>query len=145
VHTGQSDPANTLFAQSFTQNYDKIAEGDVIFADLENVFDLSLVAALMHQERRKGRFQPVLPAFETGGAYRTARYPSISTVETVANHRVYRGRHIVIQVAGGVQGDFMKVVTDARVVRSSDRLSSLIGRGRAPDLPHGRWWWDAAE
>jgi hypothetical protein len=56
---------------------------------------------------------------------------------------VYRGRDIVVQVAGGVRGDLMSVVQNGDVYREVERLEKVRPQGRPPALPVGRWWWDA--
>ena len=49
VHTGQSDPTNQEFACRFTQHFAELAEKYPVYADLQNVFDLALVAALIRR------------------------------------------------------------------------------------------------
>ncbi|MDP1796097.1 MAG: DUF1598 domain-containing protein, partial [Planctomycetaceae bacterium] len=49
--TGQSEPINRQFAENFTQNYASLSKRDNVFADMQNVFDLALVAAMIRQER----------------------------------------------------------------------------------------------
>ncbi|HID22658.1 MAG TPA: hypothetical protein EYP14_09690 [Planctomycetaceae bacterium] len=65
-------------------------------------------------------------------------------VDSVVNYRVYRGRDVVVQVAGGVRADLMAIVRDPSIVRSAARLQQLKGQTKVADLPDGRWWWDAA-
>jgi hypothetical protein len=145
IHTGKSSPTNRLFAQEFTNKYAQLAQGDVAFADLQNVMDLSLVAALISHEQLDDRADWKLGVFGMGGEYKTARFEPPKTVPSVAKHRVYNGKDIVVQVAGGVRADLMAVVKDNSIVRMSPRLDSVSARGKAPQLPHGRWWWDAVK
>ncbi len=144
VGTGKAEETNQMFAKNFTDHYADLAERDLVFAELQNVFDLSLVAALIQREQLTEMAGWSEGVFAENGTYQPARYDGIKTVHTVANHRVYSGRDIIAQVAGGVQGNLMKVVTDPSVYRESDRLVNVQNRGRAPQLPEGRWWWDAA-
>jgi hypothetical protein len=51
IHTGKSAAANRLFAANFTVHYSELASQATVFADLQNVFDLSLVAALLADNR----------------------------------------------------------------------------------------------
>ena len=51
IHTGTSEAANRLFAANFTAHYAELASQDPVFADLQNIFDLSLVAALLADNR----------------------------------------------------------------------------------------------
>jgi hypothetical protein len=144
VHTGKSSPTNRLFAQEFTNRYAQLAERDVVFADLQNVMDLSLVAALLRHEKLDERAEWNLGVFGREGGYLPARYEAPRTVPSVASHRVYGGKEIVVQVAGGVRADLMSVVKNENIVRMSPRLEHAGERGKAPELPYGRWWWDAS-
>lgn len=145
VPTGKAEATNRLFAQNFTTNYERLAEHDLAFADTRNVFDLALVAALVRQEREANRIGWNFGVFAPGGTYHTAAYPVPKEVESVVNHRVYNGKDIVVQVAGGVRADVASVLKDQNVVQPAERLTGLNAKAHAPQLPEGRWWWDAAE
>ncbi len=145
VPTGQAEPTNRLFAQNFTANYDKLAARDLVFADMQNIFDLALVSALIQHEKLNDKAGWDLGVFTPRGDYATARYAVPKEIDSVVNHRVYNGRDIVVQVAGGVKGDFMSVVKDAKLTPESPRLGSVAKIAKAPELPAGRWWWDAAK
>lgn len=139
VQSGKSEPVNRLFAQNFTKHYLALARRDPVFADLQNVFDLSLVAALIQQERLDRRADWDRGAFAIGKRYAPATYDAPQTVMSVANHRLYNGKDIVIQVAGGVRGDLLAVVRDRAVLRPGIRL----GAAAPQPVAEGRWWWDA--
>jgi len=142
IHTGKSEGANRLFAENFTRNYAKLAKKDIVFADLQNVFDLSLVAALIRSEHLDGKVKWDLGVFAPGGRYTPARFDTPQTVMSVSNHRVYNGKNIVVQVAGGVRGDVMSVVNNKTMLKNQPRLGSIAAKGKAGNLPEGRWWWD---
>jgi hypothetical protein len=142
-HTGQSEVTNRLFAANFTAHYGELASQDPVFADLQNIFDLSLVAALLADNRVPDRLGWDLGSFGPEGAYHTAHYQSPKTIMSVVNHRLYNGKDIVVQVAGGVDGQIKKVLNDPHVFRESEQLAGVQNKRRAPQLPEGRWWWDA--
>jgi len=144
IHTGKSEATNRLFAENFTKHYADLAARDLVFADLQNIFDLSLVAALIEHEGLADRAEWDLGAFARGGEYRPAAFAPAQTVMSVVNHRVYNGKDVVVQVAGGVRGDLVSLVKDPGIVREAARLANFVERGKAPQLPEGRWWWDAA-
>lgn len=144
IQTGQAEATNRRFAENFTQHYQELAKRDLAFADLQNVFDLALVAAMMRQEGLNERIDWDLGVFAQNGAYQPARFEAPKTVDSVVNHRVYRGKDIVVQVAGGVRADLMSVVRSNALVQFAEQLSSIGEKSRAPQLPEGRWWWDAA-
>lgn len=142
IHTGKSEASNRLFAANFTAHYGELASQDPVFADLQNIFDLSLVAALLADNRVPERLGWNLGTFAPGGAYQTAHYAPPKSIMSVVNHRVYNGKDIVVQVAGGVDGQIRKVLADPHVFREAGELASAQTKGRAPQLPEGRWWWD---
>lgn len=143
IHTGKSEAANRIFASNFTSHYAELAAHDPVFADLQNIFDLSLVAALLADNRIPNRLGWDLGAFAPAGAYHTAHFQSPKSIMSVVNHRVYNGKDIVVQVAGGVDGQIRNVLSDPHIFRESAKLASAQSKGRAPQLPEGRWWWDA--
>jgi len=139
VQSGSAEPVNRLFAQNFTNNYTALARRDAVFADLQNVFDLSLVAALIHKERLDQRAAWDRGVFVTGSRFSPATFEAPETVMTVANHRVYNGKNIVIQVAGGGRGDLLAVVSDREVLRPGIRVGQIAPQPATA----GPWWWDA--
>lgn len=143
VQTGKSEPLNQLFAANFTQQYAELAAHDQIFADMQNVFDLALVAALIRHERLDERIDWDRGAFAAEGLYDPAHYAVPLECDSVVNHRVYNGKDIVVQVAGGVRADVMAVVTDENLRQPSPRLGRVATDAQAGALPAGRWWWDA--
>ncbi len=143
VGTGQASATNQAFAENFTRHYSELAQRDIAFADLQNVFDLALVAALLKNEGIANRINWDFGSFAPNGMYEPAVYAAPREVESVANHRVYRGKDIVVQVAGGVRGDLMSVVRDRDVMKSSTTLKDMTAQAAPSNLPQGRWWWDA--
>lgn len=143
VGTGKADATNRTFAANFTQHYAELAQRDIAFADLQNVFDLALVAALLKNEGIANRIGWEAGSFAPHGMYEPAVYAAPREVESVANHRVYRGKDIVVQVAGGVRGDLMSVVRDRDVMKSSTTLKDMTAHAAPSNQPQGRWWWDA--
>ena len=145
IHTGKASATNQLFAATFTQKYEQLAAADSVFADLQNIFDLSLVAALLQHERLADRAAWDYGTFATDGLYRPASYEPARVVDSVVNHRVYKGKDVVVQVAGGVRADLVGLLKGGDLVREQPRLGHLATQAKAPVLPEGRWWWDAAE
>lgn len=145
VPTGQSEATNRLFAQNFTTNYDKLAARDLVFADTQNIFDLALVSALIQHQKLDEKAGWDLGSFAPNGAYSPARYAVPKEVDSVVNHRVYNGKDIVVQAAGGVKGDVMSVVKSSELNKEAPRLGNMAQSAKASELPAGRWWWDAAK
>jgi hypothetical protein len=140
IHTGQADPTNQVFAQNFTLHYGELAGQDLVFADLKNIFDLSLVAALINKEQLLAKSEHGYGVFGPNGSYQTAKFEPPKTVMSVVNHKVYGGKDIIVQVAGGVRADMVALLKNNEIYRESDRLDTI--QQQAPELPEGRWWWD---
>lgn len=143
VNSGKAEATNRLFAQNFTRNYAELAAQDVVFADLQNLFDLSLVAALIQREQLDHKVGWDRGVFLAGGGYEPQRYEPPTAVMSVVNHRVYNGRDVIIQVAGGVRADLMAVVNNGDVLRQGARVDDTRYQSQVRTLPRGRWWWDA--
>jgi hypothetical protein len=145
VDTGKTDVTNRLFAENFTRHFDELARKDPVFAELQNIFDLALVAALIGQERLAEHINWNLGAFAKGGQFRTGTFPVPAAVESVSNHRVYNGRDIVAQVAGGVRADLAAVLTNEKISKESPRLETVATAATAAKPAGRQWWWDVAE
>lgn len=140
VPSGNADAVNKEFAERFTKNYTKLAERDIVFADLQNVFDLALVAALIRHEGIDSAVGFDRGVFASNGDYQPARYEPTPEVMSVVNHRVYNGKDIVVQVAGGVRGDVMSVVRDDAKQKTAVELDKVATK--TPASANG-WWWDS--
>ena len=69
VHTGDSDELTKRFAESFTKHFDKLAAKYPIYAELRNVFDLALVAAVIQSHDLPGQVGWHMTHFGPGGDY----------------------------------------------------------------------------
>jgi hypothetical protein len=49
----------------------------------------------------------------------------------------------VVQVAGGVKGNVLSVAQNPEIRAESATLENVEQAAAAPELPAGRWWWDA--
>lgn len=144
IHTGQSDPLNRLFAERFTTHFAALAEKYPIYADLRNVFDLAMAVALVQSDglAKRAGWQPAL--LINADELRLPKWAAPRQVETVINHRVIRGRHVVAGVSGGVMVAVKDVLKGSR---TTDGVEQLVGDRRAAPadkLPAGAWWWDGA-
>ena len=139
--TGKAEPINRQFAESFTKHYSELAAAHPVFADLKGVFELATVAALIQQEGLDIAAGWDRGVFASSGSFRTGQYAVPKEVDSVVNHRVFNGKDVVVQVAGGVQANVIGVVADA----SKESKAPAEGLKKAGQLPEGRWWWDASK
>ena len=143
VHTGQSDATNQEFANRFTSHFDELARKYPVYADLENIFDLSLVAALVEQEKLAERVGWHRTCFGDPQQYAVALGPAPQSVESVINHRRVNGKHLLVGVSGGVLAEPWRYVRADNMQTDSDgRLANGRAASAAGDLPLEAWWWD---
>jgi len=139
--TGKAEPINRQFAESFTKHYSELAAAHPVFADLKGVFELATVAALIQQEGLDVAAGWDRGVFASSGSFRTGQYAVPKEVDSVVNHRVFNGKDVVVQVAGGVRADVIDAVADAK----KESKAPAEAMKKAGQLPEGRWWWDASK
>lgn len=140
VPTGTAEPLNREFAANFTAHYAQLCQRETVFADLEAVLDLALAAALIEHEGLDEAAGWDRGCFAADGAYRPAQYVAPATADAVVAHRVYNGRDIVVQAAGGVDADVMRVVTDGSMRDVDESVADEAAEAAATG---DRWWWNA--
>jgi hypothetical protein len=145
VQTGKAEPTNRQFAANFTKHYHELSERDLVFAELQGIFDLGLVAALLWDQQAAEEIGWDRGVFAHGAAFKVATFEAPTTVDSVVNHQVFNRKHVVVQVAGGVEADLMSVVRDKSMLHESPRLKNFAAKSKPLALPAGRWWWDAAK
>lgn len=150
IHTGQANPLNDAFAKRFTESFSQLAEKYPIYADLENVFSLALVAALVERECLAEQCNWHLTGLGNDEWYRPPTSRAPLAVESMANHRVVldqraRQRHTIGAVSGGVWIDvaswFESHPSDAR---KQAELDDAHAKNHPTDdqVAGERWWWD---
>ncbi len=141
IHTNQSEMLNRRFAGTFTAKFADIAAKYPLYGELQKVFDLSLVLALIDSEDLLARsgWQPTL--FENAAALRLPQLAVPREVETVINHRMIDKRHIIAGISGGVWIDAPKSfkVKHFELVDVPD-----LSKKRVAAIPPSAesWWWD---
>ena len=142
--TGKASRANAKFAQLFTKHLPALAEQDVVFADLENVFDLAMVSALVHSHGLADQVGWQPNEFAGRGDLKTESYEVPTELMTAAEFRVYDGRNVVIQVAGGVRAELSQILRDKDDMVTVEELNAQSLKATPLGQQNGRWWWDAA-
>lgn len=139
IHTGQSDIWNRQFASSFTEHFDDLAHRYPCYKTLKNIFDLALATALVREQQLTVPINWSLGCFAAGGAYRESPIEPVTQVESVVNHRVINGIHVIAGVSGGVRAD-PKTLTTSPALRSAKTACPAVPT--AVPIPAEMWWWD---
>jgi hypothetical protein len=144
VHTGQSDPLNRQFAESFTAHFDELAKKYPVYGELRNIFDLAMVAAIIQKDGLADKVQWKPTVLMSGEKLRVPHGNVPREVETVINHRVVNQRTILAGVSGGVMVAPRDVL--ANVAKSDSAGVSVERAAPAPkNLAAEAWWWDGAD
>ncbi len=146
VHTGDARNLNRLFAQTFTKHIEELAVKYPIYAELRNVFDLALVAALIRSEDLAGQCDWQMACFGDHGTYRVELGTAPKQVASVINHREINRKHFVVGVSGGVSVDTQLAVRQVGIKIDTRGTYGLLkaerGEARPPELSKMAWWWD---
>jgi len=150
VHTGKSTGANAEFARSFTKNFPALAAKYPVYADLRNIFDLSVVATLLRSEDipRSIGWKMVYLAPDSTVPKDSPRYdvrlgPAAKEVETVANYRVIGRKHVIAGVSGGVTVRAKELVQPSFIKRDDTQTVGVKREGSVPTATsRTAWWWD---
>lgn len=111
--TGRRNPLAAKWAGLMTQHYEALMSAEPVFGELRNIFDLSVVAALMDKEEMLAKVGLELDALlQSHQALHQWNTPSeVSTTASVVAAR--RGN--LVAASGGVQLDPWTVVNDVKV------------------------------
>lgn len=130
------------FAKIFTAKFSQLADRSPIFAELQNLIDLSILAALFRKEDLPRRVGWDMKFFLSPERAKLARGPVPKQIRSIYNTRNVRGRLILGLVSGGV------VLSPKQAVRRiPTRIAedSKFGERRLKALrmtPPEKWWWD---
>ena len=99
----QAAPAARQFATSMTRYFADTAARLPVFAQLQNLIGLAVVAELLAERRREDNRSWTPTAFLDENAYGIATAPVPKFVPSLANYRLVKNRHWLISVSGGVE------------------------------------------
>ncbi len=147
--TGQrSDAALTRastqqFAKMFTEQFPELAARSPLFAELQNLFDLAVIAALMQHEQLPQQVGWEMATFLEPDSELIPRYVVPQQVESESTFRKAR-RGLVLGLIGGVSIEPRQLLQN--INSNDDSALRLGGQQRAvidrrPDEPDN-WWWD---
>ena len=143
LQTGKADLRTQQFAQSFTQHFKDLAVKYPVYAELQNIFDLALITALVRHEDLGERVDWSATHFRDAEKYRLRRSVAPTEVQSVINHRVLGGKQIVAGVSGGVTVDARPLVKTSAIKPADYGLMKAARKDAVPERldPYG-WWWD---
>lgn len=143
IHTGVADELTQQFAHSFTANFAKLCQKYTVYGELRNLFDLTLVVALLQQQglAEQAGWSPEL--FVDSERLPVQQLHPPKQVESVVNYRVLSRRHFVAGVSGGVWCDARELLSAKTEIETNRGGDLDYAREVAPPEDSREWWWDA--
>ncbi len=130
------------FARMFTAKYPELAARSPLFAELQNLFDLAIMAALVHEERLAEKVGWEKRSFSRTDSELIPAYSVPRHVPSMSTFRKAR-RGLILGLIGGVTIEPGQVLRQAAVGDDATRLSGIrrlaLDAGSADEQP---WWWD---
>lgn len=136
--TGRADPTAKEWADGLTERFEELAEKDAVFAELRNLMDMCVVAAVIKKEDLAGLAGadgfPLLT-----GKQSQLRPEKGTTPQTVSTKCSYLkiGRNYVITASGGVQIESWDVASKSKVDAAVKQVHS-----KAAATADNAWWWN---
>jgi hypothetical protein len=136
--TGREDPVAKQWADNMTARYQQLAEKDLVFAQLRNLMDLCIVAALIQHEDLCGlaggiSFPLLTRPADNNGA---EAWNAPKAVPTQCSFTKI-GRNYVVTASGGVQIDSWAVASRSEV---HPALGQVLTKAAKP--ADSSWWWN---
>jgi len=132
------------FSKQFTEKYTEIAKAAPVFAELQSLFDLSILAALIKKERLDRRVDWPMSLFLDAERATIVKRNVPRQIHSVSNYKVLSKGVFVAQVTGGVEIDAWRVLRNNEYASdSSGKLHAAHGEAVPKERPkEHRWWWD---
>jgi hypothetical protein len=133
--------ASRSFTEEFTRQYENLAEVSPVFADLRNLFDLSVVAAFIHKQQW---YQA--SGWDQGLLADESRLPvewrtSPQQVETAVN-AIWVGGRLLTPLGGGIHIAPGRMIKSEQTVIDASLEQLPADQERVLNIPADRWWWD---
>lgn len=135
------------FAKQFTEKYPELADRSPIFAELQNLIDLAVLAALIQKERLDHKVDWKMTTLLNEQRLVVPTYPTPKQVPSLVNFK-RAGSNIVGLVGGGVTIRPQQVLSkltspasspDSKAPRLDSIRTTAASATRSDSHP---WWWD---
>lgn len=137
---GNSTLSTQKFSQQFTKRFEELAKIVPVFAELQNITDLAVLAALMQKKQLAQKVDWEMALFLDEARTPLVRGNVPKQVQSVYGTR-QAGRLILGLVAGGVELSPFQTVSNTKFEPASQKLTDASAKARQDTSPD-HWWWD---
>ena len=133
--TGKTSPAAQQWADTFSEKYEELSTAEVIFGELRNIMDVSVVAALIEHHRLADKAGLSVPLFyEQQSDLAVQSWNAPKTVAPQCSFLKTR-KGWMVTASGGVQVESWQVASKTEVAPMADVHQSATPAGKS-------WWWN---
>lgn len=127
----KSDPTAVKWAKSMTENFSELASKEPVFAELRNILDMSVIAALIEKEKLLSKANLELPLISgNDDRLELAAWESPKSVATQCSYRQMRSGEIMVTASGGIQVGSWEVLEKVEVDNSINEARKLAASTR---------------
>ncbi|OYW17579.1 MAG: hypothetical protein B7Z55_12255, partial [Planctomycetales bacterium 12-60-4] len=132
------------FAKQFTEHYADLAKQSPVFAELQNLFDLCLVAALIDQEQLNQQIGWTMELLRDTKRLPHQQGQIPKQVPAIVNSKRASSGMIVGLVGGGVTINPRSLLRSASLEDAPSRRLDAVRNEHlsAPRVESHAWWWD---
>jgi hypothetical protein len=141
VQKGKVDKASKIFSKSFTEEYPKLAQKSLVFAQLRNFVDMLVCAAHIQQEDFYGKSGWSMEFLGNEEKYAVQTFSVPLHVEPVVGSTVRKGLFMA-PIGGGVEIEPQVALhPDNTKIEEKGQITN-VRNGIKLELQPGQWWWD---
>ncbi len=134
--SGNVNPVAQEWANSMTSHYGELARHEPVFAQLRNLMDLCVIAALIDKEGLLAKADCELPLLYASDSRLTTQSWGVPKTVATQSSFVKKGREYIVTASGGVLVDSWSVAAQTEVVPALTTVRPI----RADEsLPGWRW------
>jgi len=133
--------ASRLFVNEFTVKYPQLAARSPVFAELRNLIDLAVMAALIQHEGYYEKSGWDLGILGDEQQFKLQTYAAPKTVETAVTAR-FKGSSLMTPLGGGVHIEASLALDSENLITEGAARVEQLHQQLTPKLADGQWWWD---
>lgn len=142
IGVGTKAASTDRYANHFTEKFPELAEAVPAFAELQTLFDLLTVSALIEKQGLAERIGWSMSLFLDDQRGTVAKWNVPRDVPTSVAYKRTRGRMLIGMVGGGVMIDPRRTLEAVAIEEGDESLIEKQTAAEEAELPAGRWWWD---
>ena len=136
-----ANKASSLFTLAFTRKYPDLSSRSPVYAQMHNLFDISIAAAYMQQEKLHDKVGWNLGVLGDETLLPVRNRPAPAQVEC-AVRAFWKGSLLLAPAGGGVTAEPHKALAADQLIEDSGQKIHLLRTQLTIPPQNETWWWD---